>query len=404
MNSLLRYDYDAEYQYQAWGWPLFQYVEGGDSNVFQAWAAIENATTPAEVDHAIDTQLPFLDGFREFAVANAQPPAYFPGTSTGLDDIRWQTHPQLTDFPTDEHHVTGPPKTIALGRMTVPADVAPLTAQYDMFQVLDDNIREIHIDLLGVSGADFADLDAVAQIGEGDTWKQFRGVNGRLVFCRDKADQNVSGAMEVVISNHLVARDLTYQDLPDRNLHAKGDYLIQATEEETSDCDENFVILHGVLTGDRDEFLQTTHASFDFYIRWNRPNDWRDPLNMTFMSGTFSFQSTVHTVCGGTNSGGGHFEAADNFTQAFYEQDEKHEVNVFLADQRADGGPILIRFAADYEMPNDDPLCQPPDHGNISTCPLIWTPTPHDSDTLPVAANCTDAITSTTWTATLVQE
>jgi hypothetical protein len=55
-------------------------------------------------------------------------------------------------------------------------------------------------------------------------------------------------------------------------------------------------------------------------------------------------------------------------------------------------------------MPNDDPLCQPPDHGGISTCPLIWTPTPIDAETLPVSASCTDDVASSTWTATLVQE
>jgi hypothetical protein len=222
-----------------------------------------------------------------------------------------KTHPELTDFPTDEHHVKGQLQTINLGRLTPPVDVAPLAAQYDLFQVIDDNIREIHIDLLGVNGADFADLDAVAQIGEGGTWKRFKGVNGRLVFCRDKADQNVSGVLEVVIANHVVARDLDYPDLPDKDVHAKGTYLIQATEEQTSECNPNFVVLHGKLTGDRDEFAQTTHASFEFYIKWKRPNDWRDTLNMTFMSGSFSFQSDVHGVCGGSRSGGGNFQAPD---------------------------------------------------------------------------------------------
>jgi hypothetical protein len=283
-------------------------------------------------------------------------------------------------------------------------DVAPLAAQYDLFQVIDDNIREIHIDLLGVNGADFADLDAVAHIGEGGTWKRFKGVNGRLVFCRDNADQNVSGVLEVVIANHVVARDLDYPDLPDKDVHAKGTYLIQATEEQTSECNPNFVVLHGKLTGDRDEFAQTTHASFEFYIKWKRPNDWRDTLNMTFMSGSFSFQSDVHGVCGGSRSGGGNFQAPDDLTQQFYESDDIHTVSAGLVDQRPDYGRILITFSADYEMPNDDPLCQPPDHGGISTCPLIWTPVTNDAEELPVAASCTDTLNTTTWTGTLVPE
>jgi hypothetical protein len=74
-----------------------------------------------------------------------------------------------------------------------------------------------------------------------------------------------------------------------------------------------------------------------------------------------------------------------------------------LADQRLDYNRILISFGASYQVPNDDPLCQPPPHGSIDTCPLIWAWTPTDPETLPVDATCDDGF-GTAWTARLVQE
>jgi hypothetical protein len=399
-RSLLWYDYDQDYQYEAWGYPLLQYVEGGEGNIYQAWAEVEQAKDMATVDAAVDRHFPFKDWFREFAVANAQPRAFIPGASAGLDDIRWQTHPRLTDFPTDHHHVHAELTTMAMGQHTYAVDIDPLTAQYDEFQVTDDNIRQIVIDRLGINGADWVDVDVLAQVGEGDDWRRFKGdENGRVVLCRDKADENVSGALVVVLSNHVFGRDPAAPQAPDRNLKATGDYLISAAEQ-TTECNESFVTLHGRLIGDRDDALETTHASFEFYIRWNRPSDWRDPLDMVFESGDFSFQTAGHGVCGGSRSEGGHLVPGDDPQRLGAFDDDGDGVMAALADQREDYGRVLIHFSASYRMPNDDPLCQPPDIGSITTCPMFFTVI--DEETLTANASCEDGA-GTSWTGTLVE-
>jgi hypothetical protein len=399
-RSLLLYDRNALYQYQAWGWPLFQFVEAGSSNVYRAWETIENVATIPEVDHAIDNELSFEQYFREFAVRNAQPEAYLPGASTGLDDLLWQSHPALTDFPPDPHKVSGPRKTITMGTSQYPVAADPLTAQYDEFEVTDPNIKQIIVDLLGVRGADWADLDALAEVGEGGSWKRFKGADGRLVLCRDEAEENLTGAVEIVISNHIVGRDQRDVNLPDPNLAVTGNYAIHAAEE-TSECNASFVLLHGQLIGDRDDGLETTHATFEFYIKWNRPADPSDTLDMVFDSGEFSFETTVHGVCGGSRTAGGHLAKLDD-QQRFSEGDGvDHHVGAVLSDQRLDYGRILISFGASYQVPNSDPLCQPPPSGSIDTCSLIWTPI--DAETLPVDASCDDGM-GTTWTGRLVQE
>src|SRR3954453_23030892 len=48
-RSLLLYDYNEEYQYRAWAWPLFQFIESGSSNIYRAWQTIESAATAPEV-------------------------------------------------------------------------------------------------------------------------------------------------------------------------------------------------------------------------------------------------------------------------------------------------------------------------------------------------------------------
>jgi hypothetical protein len=134
---------------------------------------------------------------------------------------------------------------------------------------------------------------------------------------------------------------------------------------------------------------------------WNRPADPSNTLDVGFDSGDFSFETTVNGVCGGSRSAGGHLANLDD-QQRFSEGDGiDYQVGAVLSDQRLDYGRIMISFSASYQVPNSDPLCQPPPYGGIDTCPLIWTPI--DAETLPVDASCDDGV-GTTWTGRLVQE
>jgi hypothetical protein len=248
-RSLLWYDYDALYQYQAWGWPLFQSTEGGPSNVFQTWTAIEAASSPSDVDSAINDQVEFGQSFRDFAVRNAQPAAYIWGSSTGLDDERWQKQPDLGDFPTDPHMVTSVRSALALGKDNHSAVIAPLTAQYDEYEVVGDEIRQIEIDITELTGAESADLDVLAQIrGSGDRWRRIEGSGGKVKLCRDVPNEDVNTALNIVISNHAFDRS---GDLPDTTKSVKGNYTIEAKNK----CDERELHLGGTITWSRESTL-----------------------------------------------------------------------------------------------------------------------------------------------------
>jgi hypothetical protein len=252
-RSLLWYDHDRLMQYRAWNWPLFQFTERGSSSVFAAWQAIEGATTRADVDKAVDDQLSFADAFGDFAVRNAQPAAYIPPASTGLEDDRWQSHPALGDFPTDPHLVTSARSAVTLGEARHAADIDPLTAQYDEYEVVDDDVRQVVIDIRKLTGAGHADLDVLARVGGGDTWRRFPGRGGKVTLCRDTPAEDVS-FFQVVVSNHSFARN---GDLPDFSQGVKGDYTIEAEDE----CDPRERYLAGSITWDAtkaDTFWTTT--------------------------------------------------------------------------------------------------------------------------------------------------
>ena len=254
-RSLLWYDHDLLVQYRAWNWPLFQFTERGSANVFAAWRAIEAAITRSDVDRAVNDQLPFAEAFRDFAVRNAQPAAYIPPASTGLEDDRWQTHAALDDFPLDSHLVTSALSAVTLGTDQHAASIDPLTAQYDEFQVTDEDVRQVVVDISDLTGADHADLDVLARIGDGDPWRRFPGRGGKVTLCRDTPAEDVS-FFQVVVSNHSYARS---GDLPDHSQGVKGNYTIEAEEE----CDPRERYVAGAITWDasRGDGYSTTTVS-----------------------------------------------------------------------------------------------------------------------------------------------
>ncbi len=240
-RSLLWYEYGRDFQYEAWDWPLFQFTVKGSSSVFQSWAAIESATTKSEVDAAVDGKLSFADTFRDYAVRNAQPAAYIPGASTGLESERWQAQPALSDFPANPHYVAGRMSAVSLGEDRRSADIDPLSAQYDEYQVTDPRVRQIEIDITGLTGAAQADLDVLAQLGgSGDSWRRFTSHNGKLKFCRDTSGEDVR-FLQAVISNHVVARAGNY---PDFAKGVKGQYKIIAKDQ----CDPRELHFGGTIT------------------------------------------------------------------------------------------------------------------------------------------------------------
>lgn len=231
-RSLLFYDPQSQYAYQAWGWPLFQEKQGSASSVFQAWQGAEGADTAGEIDTAIDGQLKFDENFREFAAWNAQPGAYIPPKSTGLEDSRWQSKGGIPDFPMDPHVETAQPRELDTGDNLRPARVDPLSAQYDEFIVSKDSTRQIEIDLRGLQNIGNADLDVLVQLRKqkddvGDRWKRVEGDRGRVRLCRDLRDDDVFTVLLVVISNHASARS---GGLPDYSQEVQGNYKVKVKD------------------------------------------------------------------------------------------------------------------------------------------------------------------------------
>jgi hypothetical protein len=242
-RSLLHYDYNSNVQYRAWGWPLFQAMEEGPSNVFETWQAIESSITRSDVDRAVNSKVDFAAYFRDFTVRNAQPAAYIFGSSKGLDDDRWQTKEGLSDFPNDPHRLKGGRGQLSLGKSEYPASIDPLTAQHDEYEVVGEQIRQIEIDISKLKNVGFADLDALAQIGSqsGDNWTRFPGRGGKLKLCRDIDAENVDTVLHVVISNHDYTRS---GNLPDTSKAVTGNYQIESKDK----CDERELHIGGRIT------------------------------------------------------------------------------------------------------------------------------------------------------------
>jgi hypothetical protein len=398
-RSLLWYDYSALYQYRAWGWPLFQSLEAGPENVFQTWSAIEAADSREDVDGAIDGQLEFATAFRDFAARNAQPPPYIPPASNGLEDDRWQTNPDLADFPTDEHLITAQRSQVQLGSSSHSVEIQPLAAQYDEFEILDSDIHEINIDISQLQNAGQADLDVLGQLSGADTWHRFRASGSKLKLCREKAEQNVT-YMELVISNHLAARSSGGSDFPDFGKMVKGQYTIEAKDK----CEEQDVLLHGTFTGHHDGVLDSTDASFDLTIVWHRPDNPNDVLNFEFVSGSFTFDTQIIGVCAGSLSESEPLTLSPTGSQGLNYGDPTQiparYASAQIADQRLDYARIAIFLDAHFDVPNGSDECQPPFQpaGDIAGCPLLF-PTRPDG-TLETESTCADNV-GTTWTGHL---
>ncbi len=241
-RSLLWYLYGSTIQYEAWGWPLFQAIDEGPSNVFETWKAVEAVLVPQEVDKVLDQQLSFANEFRNFAVRNAQPAAYIQGSSTGLEADRWQNKDGLGDFPSTPHVLTGQRSTLSLGKDEYPARVDALAAQYDEYSVEGDEIRQIEIDISKLHRAENADLDVIAQIrGQGDKWTRFEGRGGKVKLCRDQPEQDVDTALFVVVSNHAFDR---VGNAPSEVKRVDGNYTIESKDE----CDPVDLHIGGTIT------------------------------------------------------------------------------------------------------------------------------------------------------------
>jgi CARDB len=262
----------GQHPYASWVWPLFQRVEGGASNVFMTWSVAEGAFNPEDVNGAIGVQESFDDYFRDFAVRNLQPYEYDPTVATGLEDDWWRAklsgeNPNpLADFPLDPHHLTTK-AGLALGtahtkKISKPANIKALAAQYDRFSLPDSHVRQIEIDLTGLANVGTADLDVVGQLnpeegGPEDPWTRVRANGPTLTLCRDKPDENFK-LLYVVISNHSSAN---VGNVPDSAATVNGTYTIES--KDSCDPPDHYDVTFSGFSAVGDTWSGV--ATFDLY-------------------------------------------------------------------------------------------------------------------------------------------
>ena len=235
-QSLLKFltnlAWNRAYQYEAWGWPLFQAVERGKASIFNTWVLLEGADLREEVDEAVDAQLPFADGFRDFAVRNAQPVLIVEQSADDMPNDRWRSKPLLGEFPEDQHHPDVRFATLPRGVTQHTARIQALNAHYEPLAISDPAIRSITIDISALQGHEHADIDVIGLVTpSGDstveTWRRFRASGPVLTLCRDNARENVR-FIEIVISNH--SKQRVVND-PDPAAEVKGDFKIEASDK-----------------------------------------------------------------------------------------------------------------------------------------------------------------------------
>lgn len=252
---------DRQFQYDAWLWPLFQATLVGPSEVFRTWVAIRQATSATEYDLAIDQVTPFASHFRDFAVRNAQPGAVGIDPTDEMPEDRWQTKPNLADFPTTPHALRTAPSVLAMGRSSraLATPVGALEVHYEEFTVEDSGIRQITIDIGGLTGSAHANLDVIGLVqpkGDSETpaWRRYKAGGSQLTLCRDDANQDVA-RFEVVISNHSFDRS---DNGPDPAAALTGSYVVDAKDK--CDVPDGFT---GTLSGSKPGDSWSGTATFE---------------------------------------------------------------------------------------------------------------------------------------------
>jgi hypothetical protein len=233
-HSLLQYDTEHEPQYEAWVWSLFQDVEQGPAAIYQAWSAIEKASSFDSYNAAISQQLPFAERFRDFAVRNVNPREYIATEQpqTGLEQDRWtvSSDPDVYWLAAGAPHVLHADGAISLGKSNHDLTALPLQSQIDRYTITGGNVRQITIDLTTLGHAANADLDVLGRIGrpagaattDATRWRRVRAAGGQAILCRDRALDNFD-LLYVVVSNHAFEQDQTKSGLT-------GSYTVEAKD------------------------------------------------------------------------------------------------------------------------------------------------------------------------------
>src|SRR4029078_1022071 len=122
----------GEDPYQAFIYPFFVQQESGKPDpILNLWKQSTQARTPEDLDEVLNQQFPFAEHFRDFAVRNLNDPALLPLSQ------RHQAQDPTMSPGTLPLQVTAPFTLPIGGPIPLPADMAPLAAQYQQHTVGD---------------------------------------------------------------------------------------------------------------------------------------------------------------------------------------------------------------------------------------------------------------------------
>lgn len=172
---------------------FLQQEAGSRQPIVDLWTTSQAARTKEAFDTHLDSIVPFITHFREFAVSDLNlelTGSPLPLLFSDLDDARPEGIEPRVLLPSP---LLLPNRTY--GRYV---DVAPLFSRFELYQV-DEDTRHVRVDLSDVPGAEYLHIDAVVKVGS--NWER-RKVDGPVFeFCREDADDDIS-FFYLVLSNH----------------------------------------------------------------------------------------------------------------------------------------------------------------------------------------------------------
>jgi hypothetical protein len=190
--SLRRY---APEPYDAFIYPLFVRQEKGSrADAVAVWKSSGGARTPEQLDQRANTDLPFQEHFRDFAVRNFND-ATLPGDPQPLY--------QLVDaaIPPNVRPIIVEPAVVLdfpVEKLPLTTLMQPLSAEYRHFTV-DEHIAFVRIDLAPLTNATFAQMDAMVKVG--DRWERRRVPGTVFEFCREDPEDAIE-EFYLILSNH----------------------------------------------------------------------------------------------------------------------------------------------------------------------------------------------------------
>jgi hypothetical protein len=183
--------------YDAFIYPLFvRHEKGSRAAALEVWKGSGGARTAEQLDARANTDLPFAEHFRDFAVRNFNDTT-LPGDPLSLAERHQQVD---TAIPPDVRPVIIKPEIqldFPVERMPQRAALRPLTAEYRTYHV-DPNVAYVRIDLNPLTNASLVRADAIVQVD--GQWERRRIPGHVFEFCRDDPADDIE-AFHLILSN-----------------------------------------------------------------------------------------------------------------------------------------------------------------------------------------------------------